>query len=408
MEHREFAIKCSGKNCKEVFHVSENYEPGGINDRGFIVVKCKKCDAVTKIKMKNPSKYGVFENFEIVDVCEDEDCSQCDSIPEEKKALVIGNEPPRGLPMAFVPNLQHPFWQDGETNLEETAMKNFLSNRGLITEELKGLYNVWVKSMPGFDNVERCVVSIKYEFEGQIYEAKWAKELTNDSTFCCKHFHLIEHTGSSMLIDGIYSRNEMMAYLFRCLMRWKMIANQVIVVTPFIGFDFPFSKEKDRTELITLWKLLNSLLDIDRTTFITRVKTYNSLKRCQKQFGIPADVLKEWGLMSNLQKMEDNPKTRIKTKAQFHTKFYAGVFDDHVELLSGSSNLQTGIVLEQMHLRNISRDLFKSKYLDQLVGGFVYNQSYNPNTLFISIEKEGEVMAKVGNLKRHEGEECTF
>lgn len=379
MEHREKAIKCSGKNCKEIFHIYENYEPGGINDRGYIAMKCKKCGAITKLRMKNPSKNGVFDNFEIVDAWEDGDESAYESLPDGETALVIR--------------------QNSEINLDIAADEYFKGMESLVYKELKGLYNVWVKSMPGFDEVERCIVTQEYESGGRIYEAKWGKELKNDSTFCAKHFHLIEHTGSNKQIDGVYSRDEMMVYLFRCLMRWKLIANQVVVVTPFIGFDFPYSKEKDRTELIALWELLNNTLDLYKTTFITRVTTYGSLKKCQEQLEVPADVLREWDLMNNLQKMVDNPKTRVKTKAQFHAKFYAGIFDDHVEMLSGSFNVQTGGVLEQMHLRNVSRELFKSNYLDRLVDGFAYEPSYNPRTFFVNFSKEGKVESQVKRLK---------
>ena len=254
--------------------------------------------------------------------------------------------------------------------------------------------------MPGFDDVERCIVTQEYENGGQVYKAKWGKELKCDSSFCCKHFQLIDHTENNKVIDGVFSRNEMMFYLFRCLTRWKLIANQVVVVTPFIGFDFPFSKDKDREELIGLWELLNSTLEIDKTTFITRVSTYGSLKKCQEKLDVPADVLREWDLMNNLQKMVDNPKTRVKTRAQFHAKIYAGVFDDHVEMLSGSFNVQTGVVLEQMHLRNISRELFKTNYLDRLVEGFAYESGYNPNTLFVNISKDGKVESRVENLNK--------
>lgn len=83
---------------------------------------------------------------------------------------------------------------------------------------------------------------------------------------------------------------------------------------------------------------------------------------------------KEGDLINNLQKVVDNPKTRVKTKSQFHAKIYAGVFDDHVEMLSGSFNVQTGGVLEQMYLRNVTRELFKDNYLDKLVDGFEYKK----------------------------------
>ena len=399
MAHREKAIKCSGKRCKEVFHIYENYEPGGINDHGYIAMKCKKCGAITTLRIKNPSKNGVFDNFEIVDAWEDGESSPYESQPNGETAFVMGNEPAEGMPIDFHPNICYPLWQNNETNLEITAYACFKKINSLVDKELKGLYNVWVKSMTGYDDVERCIVTQEYEREGKLYEAKWGKELKNDASFCTKHFHLIGHTNSDKHLDGVYSRDEMMAYLFRCLMRWKLMANQVVVVTPFIGFDFPYSKEKDRTELIALWKLLNSTLDLERSTFITRVRTYSSLKKCQEELEVPADVLKEWDLMNNLQKMVDNPKTRVKTKAQFHAKFYAGVFEDHVELLSGSFNVQTGGVLEQMHLRNVSRELFKTNYLDRLVDGFEYEASYNPKTLFVNVSKDGEVERRVAGLK---------
>ena len=47
MASREKAVKCSGHRCKEVFHIFENYEPGGYNDSGYIAVKCKKCGEIT-------------------------------------------------------------------------------------------------------------------------------------------------------------------------------------------------------------------------------------------------------------------------------------------------------------------------------------------------------------------------
>lgn len=400
MASREKAVKCSGHRCKEVFHIFENYEPGGYNDSGYIAVKCKKCGEITKIKMRNPSKNGCFENFDIIDAWEDGDESQYNSFPDGETAIVMGKEPAEGVPTDFHPSIYHPYWQNKDLNLEITTKECFKRYSAQVDKELKCLYNGWVKSMPGFDDVKRCIVTQEYERGEKVYEATWGKELKNDPTFCSKHFHLIKHTKSNKDIDGVYSRDEMMYYLFRCLMRWKLIANQVVVVTPFIGFDFPFSKDKDRKELIGLWELLNSTLDIDKTTFVTRVTTYGSLKKCQEKLEVPADVLKKWDLMNNLQKMVDNPKTRVKTRVQFHAKFYAGVFDDHVEMLSGSFNVQTGVVLEQMHLRTVSRELFKTNYLDRLVEGFVYEPSYDPRTLFVNISKDGEVKSKVEWLKR--------
>ena len=180
MASREKAVKCSGHRCKEVFHIFENYEPGGINDRGYIAVKCKKCGGITKIRMKNPSGNGCFENFDIIDAWEDGDESEYDSLPDSETAMVMGSEPAEGMPFDFLPSLYHPFWQDNALNLEKSAKECFKKFNAQVDKELKGLYNVWVKSMPGFDDVERCIVTQEYESGGKVYEATWGKELKND------------------------------------------------------------------------------------------------------------------------------------------------------------------------------------------------------------------------------------
>lgn len=395
----EKAVQCSNNLCKEVFHVYEIYEPGGINDRGFIAVRCKKCGTITKIRMKNPSKNGIYENFEIVDAWEDGEYSEYNGSEGGKTAVVVNKEPSEGVQIPFEPQYQYPFWQDEKNNLELLADAHFKRISGVVKGQLEGLKNYYLKSKPGFDDIQRCIVCQEYEEDGEVYHARWAKFLRNEDTMNTDFFHLVCHSSNKKRIDGVYSRDEMMAYLVRCLMKWKLLANQVVVVTPFIGFDFFFSKLEVKKELIMLWGVLNSLLDVDKTQFITRLSTYASLKKYQKEYDVPADVQSEWDLMNNLQKIVYNPKSRLKTLSQFHTKFYAGIFDDYVELLSGSFNVQTGRVLEQMHLRCIPRELFKKSYMDRLVEGFEYDDRFNPKTLFIDLKKSGEVGCRISGLK---------
>ena len=394
----EKAIKCSRKCCNEVFHIYENYEPGGLNDYGYIAVRCEKCKAITRIRMKNPSLYGIFNNFEIIEAWEDGESNKYENAPLGESALILNAEPAEGVLVEFKPSLYPLFWNESIGSLEKVAYNQFNSCSHLIDEELNTLKNVFLKSMTGFTDIERCVVIQEYEQQGILYRAVWGKELKYENTMNSHFFHLLFHSDNQKIIDGIYSRNVLMHYLFRCLMKWKLLANQVIVVTPFIGFDFAFSKDEDKQELIGLWELLNSHLDMDKSLFITRVTSYNSLKKFQKKFDVPADLLAEWDLMNNLQCLFHDHKTRIKTKTQFHAKLYAGVFDDHVELLSGSYNVQTGKILEQMHLRKVTKGLFKHNYLDRLVDGFAFGQSYNPRTFVINISKDGKVKSDVKDL----------
>ena len=399
MASAEKAIKCSGKRCKEVFHIYENHEPGGCNDYGHIAVRCKKCKAITRIRMKNPSRYGIFNNFEIIDAWEYGESNIFEKAPLGETARICNNKPAEGVPVKFKPSIYPLYWNNAVGSLEKTAFNQFKKSSHLIDKELSALKNVFLKSMIGFTDIKRCVVIQEYEQQGNIYRAVWGKELKYENTMNSNYFHLLFHSDNLKIIDGVYSRNALMHYLFRCLMKWKLLANQVIVVTPFIGFDFAFSKDEDKQELIRLWELLNCHLNMDKSVFITRMTSYSSLKKFQKKFDVPADVLAEWDLMNNLQRLFHDPKTRIKTKIQFHAKLYAGVFDDHVELLSGSYNVQTGKILEQMHLRNMTKDLFKHNYLDRLVDGFAYGQSYNPGTFVIKISKDCNVKSEVKDLR---------
>ena len=385
------AIKCNGKRCKEVFHVYENYVPGGINDRGFIVLTCKRCGALTRVRMKNPSQYGYYDNFEIVSSWEDGETNEFENVPLGQVADVMEYESPEGVLIRFHPYLECPFWACSDVNLEMTAQCFFVKFRENIEKKLYDFKQAYLAGQFYAQDFRRCLVIQKYRIKGREYQATWCKKIGSERTMTSKGFYLVDHDGNEKLIDGVYSRDEMLGYLERSLMRWKLLANQVVVVTPFIGFDLKFSTEEDKKELIELWRLLNSLLDMNKTWFVTRMSSYSSLKKFQKEYEVPADVLKEWDLMSNLQKMFDNPKTRVKTKEQFHAKLYAGVFDDHVELFSGSYNVQTGKVLEQMSIRNMTKEMFKRNYLDKLVAGFEYQEGEHPKTLCLYVDEKGEV-----------------
>lgn len=392
------AVKCSGERCKEVFHICENYEPGGLYDLGYVAVKCHKCGAITRIRMKNPPKFGYYDNFEIVGGWEEGEANKYDECPIGNNAIVIGKEPSERPIPVFSYDESLPLYYNDKTNFELIALLHLRKCIKDISSEINGFKQAYLADQFITQGVERCFVSQKYTYKGEKYNALWCKIFRSEKSMTTKGLFLIDHDHCNSQIDGVFSRNQMMSYLKRCLLRWKMIASQVIVVTPFIGFDFNFSKEEDKKEIIALWEVLNGLLDINKTWFVTRMTSYSSLKKYQKEFDVPADVLKEWDLMDNLQKMFDNPKTRIKPKAQFHAKLYAGVFYDHVELLSGSYNFQTGEVLEQMCLRKVSKELFKQNYLNRLVDGFEYIDNYNPKSLHINVDEEGKVNSKIEEM----------
>lgn len=81
-------------------------------------------------------------------------------------------------------------------------------------------------------------------------------------------------------IDGIYTRNEAISFLERCLNHWSALCNEIIIATPFIGFNF---NGKQREEIVKLWNWLDANTDMNKTHFVTRKSTFTLLKESQNQ-----------------------------------------------------------------------------------------------------------------------------
>lgn len=379
------AIKCSGKKCKEVFHIYDQKVEGGLNDQYMVTFKCKKCGSMTKCILHNIDHLFQTDSYELVEkreiYIEDEISSiiaECGEI-----AIVVGYEHVNE-PIHCWTLYDTPFWQNKEYDFEFYATKNLFSVMDVINGKWYSYFNAYMAGQHFAPKVKRIFVCQNYKIEDDEYTALWVSDFKEKWKLSVEDFYLIHHSDSEP-IDGIYSRDCLLKYLERLLVRWRALANEVVVATPFIGYDFPFSKDSDKEDLIKLWSLLNGLLEMKKTLFFTRPATYSSLKKDQKQIEIPTDVLKEWNLMSNLQKVVDSTKTRAKMKEKFHLKIYAGVFDNHVELFSGSYNVQTNSTMENMCLRNLSREHFNTHYMNAMMDDFEYKESEEDDVLLITV-----------------------
>ena len=382
------AVKCSGKKCKEVFHIYDTKVVGGINDKYMVTLKCKKCGAVTKCILHNIDYLFHLDRYELVEkreICQEDDISLI--IADCGETAIVDGYEQINEPIHRWNLNDFPFWQNEKYDFEFYATINLFMD--VINKNWYSYFNAYMAGQFFAPEVKRIFVCHNYKIKNKKCRALWVSDFKEKRELSTGDFYMIHHSNYEP-IDGIYSRDCSLKYLERLLVRWRALSNEVIVATPFIGYDFPFSKDSDEEELIALWALLNGLLNMEKTLFFTRPATYSSLKKNQKQIDILADVLKEWDLMSNLQKVVDNPKTRAKMKEKFHLKMYAGVFDDHVELFSGSYNVQTNETMENMCLRNLSREHFKTHYMDMMMDGFEYKESNVDNALLITIGSDGK------------------
>lgn len=368
-------IKCSNPECNEQFKLYEIKYPF-LNDYGWIEIKCNKCGSCQKINVKNPLEYqhGTFPNAEIIDFHEYEEGEEKDNSTHPECALVVSEE---NNTVEWKPLASNPFWQVGvlnELNYTEKLTKSMV----LIKRGISDFFNYYLAGQYRAD-LPRKIIVVQHISKNKI---TWAKTIDRECDFNTDNLYLINCSKQKEWPDGVYNRDTLLVYLERCLMRWKLLANQVVVVTPFIGFQYKSKKAQEN--VLGLWHFLNDRLDMSKTYFVTRGETRTLLKKNQAEIDIPSETLAEWHLMDELQRVVEDQK--IKTKARFHAKFYAGIFNNHVEVLAGSYNIHTGCGLEQVSMKNYNKDVFKNKYMDNLVDQFDYYPFIDEDILLVEVD----------------------
>ena len=279
--------------------------------------------------------------------------------------------------MEWKPLASNPFWQVGvlnELNYTEKLTKSMV----LIKRGISDFFNYYLAGQYRAD-LPRKIIVVQHISKNKI---TWAKTIDRECDFNTDNLYLINCSKQKEWPDGVYNRDTLLVYLERCLMRWKLLANQVVVVTPFIGFQYKSKKAQEN--VLGLWHFLNDRLDMSKTYFVTRGETRTLLKKNQAEIDIPSETLAEWHLMDELQRVVEDQK--IKTKARFHAKFYAGIFNNHVEVLAGSYNIHTGCGLEQVSMKNYNKDVFKNKYMDNFVDQFDYYPFIDEDILLVEVD----------------------
>lgn len=377
-------IKCSNTYCHERFRLHEVRQY--YNDYGFVVLRCKICGALTKIRVPNPEYYGYFENATKVTYWEHGDQNQYDNVPEGE-SLDIFTDVQEAVLCPWVPSIK-PLWGVDDENYERAASEAKDAIRATLLQEYSRFQNYYLANTH-VDDITKSFVIQHYLYHGIPHTAVWAKQISNENDINPDGLYLIYHDDVPMeKIDGIFTRDEILLFLQRCLLRWRFLCSQVIVVTPFIGFFYKNRTQQEET--VYLWKMLNELLDISKTIFVTRKATYTQLKNSQTAIGeADTDFLREWGLFDNLQEAANNNKLYFVQK--FHAKFYAGVFPDRVEMISGSYNIQTGSILEQVCIKSYSREDFANRYLRPLIPDFQYMDDGNDHVHQIIVEQGGGI-----------------
>ena len=173
-------------------------------------------------------------------------------------------------------------------------------------------------------------------------------------------FLLIGAVNSVIDIDGVYSRDECFGLLEKLLIRWGAAHNLVMLVVPFIGFDYKGTEKKR----IDLWNRVLKHTIPDKTAIVTRKSTFTSFKEAASNQCLDIAFLKDYDLL-NPTLAEMTEKDAL-FKRDFHAKFYCGFSGTNVEVLHGSFNIHGGSYVENIQFKEYKFPDFLSRYMTKL------------------------------------------
>ncbi len=377
-------IKCSNPECSHVYKVYDRKEPV-INNPGCVVKECPKCKQKTRFRVWNVDYFAHTQG--IVGVYEFDE----ESHSPELSTVQLGE--------CLIEEVDTTYHE--QSTLDLTPKKSFLSVIGednaiselkektekQIDAELYWPLQAYLGSKLCMNGVEGLFVKVKKRKNASHDYSLFAKKLSNERAFNSNNMFLIQ-LGKVELkkqIDGLYTRDECLSILDFCLKRWALAAEQVIIAVPFIGFQY--KNKKCKNQVLYYWAFLNSVLDMEKTALLTRKAEFNRLKQYLNELKDDEtyDYKKYWGTLDQLQAAADEAggkKKRGKTgnseeqKQQqvyftnkFHSKFYAGIYADKVEVLLGSYNVHEGDVLENLSFKEYTVSEFQKRYLDKIQKG---------------------------------------
>lgn len=375
----QISVKCSNPDCIHVYKFEDRHEPF-INDPGFVVMKCPECHCDTRVKVWN------FDYFKkrngVVGVYE---CGEGKKHPD-LSSVTLGKfikETKEKENSQIDLNPKTSFWKIMGQKEPEEVFDDKLKEE--INNKLDCAYQA--REKVSMDGVNRAFVKVPKRKNATKDYYLYAKQLLSDDSYDTREMIPI-HKGNLLLtehIDGLYTRDECFSILDYCLKRWTMIANQVVIAVPFIGFQY--NNKRCKNQVLYFWSFLNNVLDMQKTILITRKSEFNKLKVYlnEQKDGQTYDFMEYWGKLNQLldaatlaeSKKKRNNKIQSKKKIEqqvfytnnFHSKFYAGVYEDRIEVLTGSYNVHEGNVYENLFFKYYSLEEFRAKYLDKILPG---------------------------------------
>jgi hypothetical protein len=350
-QHRKRVANCP--RCK-MSHAYVDVKHVMFNDPGYWVVKCSGCQEPFCI----PDLHDVFDSYGTgLDILAREAGEIAESDHPVAREVAQHNLDLDKLILAYDYTTCSLYECPCSKPLDLLALQQLGKEINEVNKQYRHRIHYAIK---GKFSTEYVVAKIAVTCEcGADHEATFYHRFVVDwdhPPLCADDFVLADVTGThlSESLDGIRSKNDAMDLLAKLVARWNLLADQVMIASPFIGHQF-LSHEKQ----MVIWEWLLGMLDSRITVFVTRSSSWKAYRNAMEASGLPVTVLEQFGL-------ENKVVSAGQSKQDFHAKFYAGLAADWAEVYSGSANLLRGPSMENTSFKRITRDMFNSRYLTQM------------------------------------------
>jgi len=403
MDIRTTSIYFSCPDCENKGKATEIHYVGGINDYGGFILKCPKCDCQFFLKCKNPSEglesrvNSAFNVIETLDYEFKDHKKKAESLKNASNVIVIAGEDEFpilkdawNVDVVYNINEEDKIFtcENCDVNVENLIFTNIKENLPVINKLYKDCYPFYIKDYFNatyliFQSDVKC-----HSCKNKIEHISYSKFKGDGEKYSVDDFLIGDLKKFNPKINGLFSREEAKRILEKFILRWNLLASNILIVSPFIGFDKYIEQKKDKGQsFMDLLDWFLTITDKSKTNLIVRKSEYNKIKEFISEEIFNA--LGYYGLINPL--IEDINK---KSVSRFHAKFYAGIipFKDKciVEILSGSFNIhrdsktKENLVFSTLDFSDFNNDYLKPlktksecKSLDNLEVFKIFNNDYN-------------------------------
>lgn len=321
------------------------------DEDGVVIGECIKCQQEFALNVKNPDFSFFKKGASLIGFYFNEDGRDKNSVFQKDKyenhlyaiEKIEGDEDLVSYRLNYSYD-EYPLYvcKHCNANLETLSLQKFNEKFDKFQESLNRFISVNLKNGGSVDpeyiivkNSFACICGCEHH---SFFFKKYRETLNVKST----EFAICNVTGShsigNKIKPGVYSKSNIVSWIYKLIPRWTIVFDKVYIITPFIGHQY-----KDPAELTDIWIELINRLDPKKSHIWVKSGELSKFKTAYfKVNNREYDKLNDFDLGSVI-------LSEINQSKDFHAKIYCGVSANRCEVFSGSANLVKGPSLEVMH-----------------------------------------------------------